>query len=110
MRLRARPGFRKMISSMSPPVRRLRPDGIVQLLPRHARVERQEWWLLAFTTLLVTGALFISTAIPAHVFGMTILCWLGGEVSFIVVALASLRHPPAEVEVLAQVRRARRRG
>lgn len=92
---------------MGPIVRQLRPDGIVELLPRHGRVERREWSFVAFTTLLVTGALFISTAIPAHVFGMTILCWMGGEASLAIVAIASLRHPPAEVRVLAQARRSR---
>lgn len=92
---------------MSHVVRRLRPDGIVELRPRDVRVERPEWYLGAYTTFLVSGALFISTAVPAQLVAITFLGCLLGEVCFALRALAGLRRPLAEVEVLAPMRRVR---
>lgn len=85
--------------------RRLRPDGLTQLSPREQHVQRPEWYLAAFSVLLLSWGLFISTAIPPQLVGALLLGGVVGEACFAVRALLERRNPPAEVLVLARTQR-----
>lgn len=87
--------------------RRRRPDGLVELLPRDHRVERPEWYAAGFSVLLMAWGLFVSTAIPAQVVAAVLLGLVAGELCFAIRALLDLRHPPAQVVVLARGQRFR---
>ncbi len=84
--------------------RRRRADGLTELRPIDARLERPGWYLAAFTVILFAGALFVSTAIPASLVATVLGATLGGEVCFAIRDLLDLRRPPAPVVVLARAR------
>ena len=82
-----------------------RPDGLIHLRPAEPRVTRSEWYLAAFTTFMVAGGMFIAAAVPPFLLAMLLAGVLLGEVCFALRSLLDLRHPPAQVLVLARGRR-----
>jgi hypothetical protein len=85
-------------------VRRRRPDGITELRPIDARLERPGWYLATFSVLFATCALFVSAQIPPSLFGAMIVAAIFGELCFGLRDLLDQRRPLAEVVVLAGTR------
>lgn len=77
-----------------------RADGVTALRPSERPITRSEWYLAAFTVLLVAGALFVATAMPGPVLLGFVVASLSGELCFGVRSLGALRNPPAEVVAL----------
>jgi len=77
---------------------RNRKDGIVELVPRLAPVERTDRLLVIVTVLLVAAGLFVSGAMPAEVLAAVAASCVAGEVVLGVKALAlALFRPAAQV-------------
>lgn len=87
-----------------------RADGLTELRPTDRRLTRSEWYLGAFTVLLVAGALFVATALPAQVMLAFLVAVASGELCFALRSLGALRQPPAEVVTLRQARGRRANG
>jgi hypothetical protein len=85
-------------------VRKRRADGITELRPIDARLERPGWYLATFTVLLATCALFVSAQIPPSLFAAMIVAAIFGELCFALRDLLDQRRPLADVVVLARAR------
>jgi hypothetical protein len=77
---------------------RNRPDGVTELSPPLAPLDRFDRGLVIFTVLLAAGGLFLAGVMPAPVAGAILLSCIAGEVVLGAKALLlALLRPVAEV-------------
>lgn len=90
---------------------RNRSDGVTELSPKLAPMDREERWLVIVTVLITAGGFFVSGAIPAPVLGALFASCIAGELVLAAKALLlALRRPLAPVHEVAawEARRHRR--
>jgi hypothetical protein len=77
---------------------RNRPDGVTELSPPLAPLDRFERWLVIFTVMLATGGVFLCGLMPVEVAAALLLSCIAGEVVLGAKALVlALVRPVAEV-------------
>jgi hypothetical protein len=89
---------------------RNRPDGVTELSPPLAPLDRDERWLVIVSVVMATSGFFVSGALPVAALGAVVASCLAGEVILAAKALVLiLRRPLAEVHEVARWQ-PRRRG
>jgi hypothetical protein len=77
---------------------RNRPDGVTELSPPLAPLDRFDRWLVIFTVMLATGGFFLSGTMPVAVAAAILLACVAGDVVLGAKALVlALVRPVAEV-------------
>jgi hypothetical protein len=82
-------------------------EGLVEVVPTSAPLERPDRLLALFAVLLAAGGLFAADAVPPQAVAVTFACCLAAEAGVALRGLALLRKPRAEVHAL-RPRRLRR--
>jgi hypothetical protein len=90
---------------------RQRRDGITELSPKLAPLERDDRWLIIFTVLMTASCFFLAGALPASMFAALFGACVAGELVLGVKALVlMLLRPRAQVhEIPTSVLRRRAR-
>jgi len=77
---------------------RHRPDGVTELSPTLAPLDREERWIVAFTVAMVAVGFFMAGALPAPMLAAVLVSCIAGEVVLgAKVILLALLRPRAEV-------------
>jgi hypothetical protein len=77
---------------------RQRRDGVTELSPKLAPLDREDRWLIIMTFMLSAGCLFLAGVMPVSMVGALFASCIAGELVLGVKALALiLLRPPAEV-------------
>jgi hypothetical protein len=89
---------------------RNRPDGVTELSPQLAPLDRDERWLVITTVVMATCGFFVAGAMPPAALAALVACCLAGEVILGAKALLLvLRRPVAEVHEVPSWQPRRRR-
>jgi hypothetical protein len=85
-------------------VRLRRSEGLVEVVPTSAPLDRPDRWLAMFTVCFAATGLFVGGALPPQAVAVTLACCIAGELGVMARSLALLRRPPAEVHELPRRR------